>query len=604
MEYIKDLLKEYLSEETDYALFLAGKWGSGKTYFFKKELMPIISAQPVLKTGGEKIYKVIYLSLFGMKGLEDLQTQILLSIYGVNGKKTKMAASIAIACIKGLYQIPNIDVSSGDVSSKTLDIRGFQDCVLCLDDLERKHSDFDSGELMSYINYLIENHGAKILIIGNEDKMGDDFTKIKEKIIGNVIEFNPNYEDVIQSIIGNLALESNSLKEEFLSENSNFIFETFLKTSGNLRSLKFALIRFLHVYELIDSELSDDVYNRFRNDVYVSLLYFTIIISSEYRDGAISYTERRGIEDGQNQMIKRYLRNMNKDSEKSSENIEKEYDEFFYERYQREGYYRFYPTIYNYITGGSSLDCNCLLNEIRTEYQIEIEEKLPKYLVLEKLNWTNYYKLSDEEYKQETLDLVDYGVRGLYNTCADYLSVFIFGTRGNVIEYTPEILVKKIMKAVNNSKIIYSDTFGYSKKKYLDEFGLYNFLEEVNRRALIDDEGTEMIERNNLLKKDPILFLNKLDSVGYFVLKGIKPELLYEVFVASSNNIKFEFISSFGNLNRSSYFTLNSLYSDLQRLLIKGKDAVEVNSLGGYLYKEFRLIVSQLVSITQGDAKS
>lgn len=604
MEHIKHLLKDYLSEETDYALFLAGKWGSGKTYFFKKELVPIISAQAVLKADSGEKYKMIYLSLFGMKGLEDLQTQILLSIYGVNGKKTKMAASIAIACIKGLSPISNIDVSSGDVSSKTLDIRGFEDCVLCLDDLERKHSDFDSGELMSYINYLIENHGAKILIIGNEDKMGDDFTKIKEKIIGNVIEFNPNYENIIQSIINDLYSGSNSVKGQFLLENYHFIFKTFLKTSGNLRSLKFALIRFLHVYKLIESELSDDVYDRFRNDIYVSLLYFTIIISSEYRDGAISYTESRGIEDGQSQMIKRCLRDMDKDSKKNPKNTEKEYAEIFYERYQCEDYYRFYPTIYNYITGGSSLDCNRLLDEIKTEHQIDFKEKLPQYLVLEKLSWSNYYKLSDEEYKQETLNLIEYGISGSYNACLDYLLVFAFATRVDIIDFDSETLAKQIKEAVRGASIDYFDNFDIHKKYLPDSFGLCDFLSEVNEDAKIRAEVVVASERVQLLKKEPILFLDKLNSEGPSILEGVDSELIYDIFIASSNKIKFEFISSFRNLRSSASFRLTSLYSDLQKLLIKGEASNEVNSLGGYLYKEFKLVVGELVSFTLGNEKS
>ena len=75
MNNIINLIKVYLNEkESDYAVLIDGGWGCGKTYFVKNELMSLLGKE--LNTERQ----FIYISLFGVKSLEDLYSAISLSV--------------------------------------------------------------------------------------------------------------------------------------------------------------------------------------------------------------------------------------------------------------------------------------------------------------------------------------------------------------------------------------------------------------------------------------------------------------------------------------------------------------------------------------------
>lgn len=72
-EKIKEAVKVYLQEEnSDYAIMLNGKWGCGKTYFVKNELIKDIQ--------NKDDRQVIYISLFGITSIDELYNNISLHI--------------------------------------------------------------------------------------------------------------------------------------------------------------------------------------------------------------------------------------------------------------------------------------------------------------------------------------------------------------------------------------------------------------------------------------------------------------------------------------------------------------------------------------------
>lgn len=73
-EKIIKSVKVYIDENmSDYAVMINGAWGSGKTYFVKNELIPEL----------EQDKPVIYISLFGIKTIDDLVNVISLHILNI-----------------------------------------------------------------------------------------------------------------------------------------------------------------------------------------------------------------------------------------------------------------------------------------------------------------------------------------------------------------------------------------------------------------------------------------------------------------------------------------------------------------------------------------
>lgn len=144
---IKVYINEYCS---DYAVMLNGSWGSGKTYFVKNELIPVL----------EEMKAVIYISLFGIKCVDDLINVItmhVLNIYSNKraqkraemniglkisnkqaGSSVSQIPSVFVGIInKGLRLVPNGDNAKAFFSDIQKNTINFADYVFIFDDFER-----------------------------------------------------------------------------------------------------------------------------------------------------------------------------------------------------------------------------------------------------------------------------------------------------------------------------------------------------------------------------------------------------------------------------------------------------------------------------------
>ncbi|HGA1023140.1 TPA: P-loop NTPase fold protein [Bacillus cereus] len=168
-KYTVDSVLDYIKREnTSYAILLDGKWGSGKTYFWEN----------VLKEEVTKIdKKIIYVSLYGVNSIEDINNKIFLGQWGENvqkfteskwgGRLTEITKamlgsvkSIEIPFIKTTIEAPEIDFGQ---------FINFTNTVLCFDDLER--ASIDINKVLGYINNFVEHDGIKVILIANENEI-------------------------------------------------------------------------------------------------------------------------------------------------------------------------------------------------------------------------------------------------------------------------------------------------------------------------------------------------------------------------------------------------------------------------------------------------
>ena len=251
-----DIVLQYLKLETNHAIIINGQYGVGKTYFYKNELAPQIE-KTSLPQNELKKFTPIHISLFGLKNIEEIQTAIFLELYPIlKNKGLKLAIGVGKSLIRGMAQITKLGDIDKYITDQNLEVGDwlkYDELVICFDDLDRKSNSLLTEDIFGFINSLVENQGAKILIIANEEILRQDdnyLEKAREKVIGASIQYTPDPQLVFQKIIETRYSSSNKLFFNFLSQNEKYIIDVIKANQNNFRNLIF----FLEYFKLIFSE--------------------------------------------------------------------------------------------------------------------------------------------------------------------------------------------------------------------------------------------------------------------------------------------------------------------------------------------------------------
>jgi hypothetical protein len=246
---VKDEILKILNESEKIptgGLLISGTWGSGKTFFWDKEIAPLIE--------GEKTPRV---SLAGLSNTESVYKAIVTaryihSIESFSYKKwkenLKLIWSIKLSFIKdwfigkkaffiGVIKNAGLDHSQFDLA-KTL-LRSIpwselipQETIVCLDDVERKS--ISSLDLLGLVIYLSENKNCKIVLIANEKMLDDDFKQHREKMIWRTFYPKAEIEKIFNSFVEKY---SSAVHIDAIKQCSGSIVTPFIRGETNLRVL-------------------------------------------------------------------------------------------------------------------------------------------------------------------------------------------------------------------------------------------------------------------------------------------------------------------------------------------------------------------------------
>lgn len=319
-------IKVYINECcSDYAVMLNGSWGSGKTYFVKNELIPVL----------EEMKAVIYISLFGIKCVDDLINVITMHVLNIYSNKraqkraemniglkiSNKQASSSVSQIpsvffgiinKGLKLVPNGDTAKAFFSDIQKNTINFADYVFIFDDFER--SVIDKIELLGLFDEMVEQNHAKVIIVCNEvallkktEKDGenlnnkkavnnteekilvDDYNLYKEKVVGFTIKYAADLSTVYRKILDNI-VGKQSHCYDCLIEYKSDVLELFSRVgSHNLRTLIFVLKRFKELEHEIELAFDDAKVDKKYCARYIALVLYNVTsISIMYKDFAMS----------------------------------------------------------------------------------------------------------------------------------------------------------------------------------------------------------------------------------------------------------------------------------------------------------------------------
>lgn len=445
MEYLEKAINDYLEiKETTYALLIDGSWGAGKTFFVKNKLMRNIEVKKydplhdirISKKNESIIYKPIYVSLFGLDSISDLEKEIFLAVKPILGKNKN---SIIAGTQVGNLVLNATALFGYRTGTKNIDLQPFikawmgikSEMLLIFDDLERCKINY--VELFGFINKFIEQDKIKTIFIADEKQItykadeqgktnnieGDEvkdiraqeYKRFKEKVIGKTFDFSPIEEISTLSLIEVYRLQESYYR--FLSSHKKLITNVFRMTKHkNLRSLNQALSDFLFIYQQLTKLGQKDV-----EYVAKKLLIYTIAFTAEIKSGKFSKEQLLSMKTVK--ITLEQIRLCKRKSLKRNQDQEVIFSEIFISKYYDETSISLigYASITEYLITG-------YFNEVEfaTETKLtETLEKSPEVKLFEK-----YYEMNQcefEECSRLTLQRIRAGKVGV-NNFSQFYSLF------------------------------------------------------------------------------------------------------------------------------------------------------------------------------------
>ena len=549
MQRIINIVKDYLTRETNNALLITGEWGVGKTFFFDNELSEEIKGISIKENESVK-YKPIRVSLSGVTSIDDIERRIVAELYPKLNKGLKWGKGIfklflSVPKIKEyIPEIPNSDV----IDSET------DNLIICFDDLERRSKTFPIDSLIGYINNLTENNNLKIIIIANTNKIEDkSFDEIKEKLIGREIEYKINIEEVFDTLIQS-EFQSFSGYIEFLQKEKNFIC-SFFHNYKNIRTLKFILTRYHDIYSQIEKIAPSIQYIQSNKEAILKdTLLFTIAISIEYKEGNITKNSKDEIDNTFKIDIKRITRLLHSHQPLKEENDEPQTIlEAIKSKYYNENNfnYFFYESIFNYIVGVNILDEDLLDKDIKEKYKISENNTIPEcYITYNRINFDEVFSMTNATYKQLLTNILSYVDNGEYRL-EHYNSIYnLVLSFNNPLKIKEDKLKNKIIRGIKKNK----DKFVYDP--------------ELSKKLLYIKEGSN-VDKNEIEIADFCLTINNEKEQEKYKKNAIDLiDLLKNDFDHFEHQVKHKYnnIPIFAYINGK---TISKFYNDKRDLRIR-----------------------------------
>jgi hypothetical protein len=535
---IENVIEQYLTMTTNYAVLVNGKRGMGKTYLVKNQVADLIKNTATLHDVSSN-YKFLYISLYGLKSIDEVYSLMALELYPVikkmtQSKEVKLGIGIAKILTRGLLNLNGLggfDEYMKDIQEtgkNLLDAKGF---VFVFDDLDRKNSDLDINSLIGFVNSLVEHDNNKVILIADSEIIDDErYREVKEKTIGVVIDYVSDFSEIFDQIASGYEKRGFKRFHSFLQNFKEELTSPFKnKKNFNLRILIFLLEHIFVVFGDVYDDLNLDK-NPDENSLEIKKLRnavkFSTAISIEFRMGHISFQKRQQIDEAgelgniMNRETMEIFWKSEFNESKEKETDQKSYFEGFLEDYFPRHDYHFYSSIFDFITGGSNFKKTNLLAEFKIYYDDRLQTVSPQSVVQNELHINNCLGLSNSELKSKTRQMLKYAFNGEY-TLDTYLSVFYYVHRFNhIFRYDMKFLAKKLIHAISKyrNKFAYSPMFSHQfgietdRENYAEYLAIFKAANKINELANADKTSTKSNDLFIMFVNDRTAFYKKIEN--------------------------------------------------------------------------------------------
>ena len=265
-EHIKEYCENFIEsiDNPQFAVFLKGNWGIGKTYFIDNLLDKYKKSNTANTVDIDEAH-IIKISLFGVKSYDDIDIKIYEAIHPVlSSNGMKIAGAVARSALKLGTSIDFNGDKKNDISmaiggfslGKGKTAKNIAKKLIVVDDFERAL--LEPCEIFGYFSEIIAQSNTKVIFIGNEEKIAKkdeekktEYLQIKEKIIGIEFEIEPDSERAIEHFVEILPFQN----KDFFKTKTKEIIQNLGCT--NLRTVWQALYNLYLLITLIDAEIED-----------------------------------------------------------------------------------------------------------------------------------------------------------------------------------------------------------------------------------------------------------------------------------------------------------------------------------------------------------
>lgn len=194
-EKIIEIIQE--NKDKPIAIAINGKWGVGKTYFWKNTIAPLLA---------DKLKKqTLYTSVFGKNNEQDIIQDLVAQFLKKTNAKLKAIKNIS-SIVTNAFGV-NADIG---FIFDLFEEKDLHNTIVCIDDFERLSDKIPLEDILGLICELKENKGCSVIVLYNEDELFKDksdqeanqdkseqarnkkiFEKYKEKVFDLQIKFSP-----------------------------------------------------------------------------------------------------------------------------------------------------------------------------------------------------------------------------------------------------------------------------------------------------------------------------------------------------------------------------------------------------------------------------
>jgi len=208
IEKTQNAVDRFLSTDIPEVLAIKGKWGTGKTYYWKKKNEPFLDRQV-----HASFEKYSYVSLFGVDSLDDLKFTIFQNTVDMQSanktEKIKFRWKNVLTNWRNLSKSLDVRIPYTSIDIKSISFTLVRNLVVCLDDMERASASIDFKDMLGLVSSLKEQRNCKVILIFNDEKLlsghqAADYKELKEKVIDAEITFSPMAEESARMIFSGI----------------------------------------------------------------------------------------------------------------------------------------------------------------------------------------------------------------------------------------------------------------------------------------------------------------------------------------------------------------------------------------------------------------
>ena len=570
-EDLTDRILQYLEIESNYAIIIHGDYGIGKTYYIKNHLFPLIERN--------KKFNPIIISLFGAKSIDDIINKIFLEIYPLfKTKGGKIATGLGINFFKSFSGLNLKELITDTTSDNFID---FNNILLCIDDIDRKSKNLNLIDIYGFINNLVENQNAKVILIANEDELRNgvpnekvNYPILREKVIGISVNFNTNVSLVYDEILNSKYKDNNKNYFDFLNLHKAIIIKRIEQNKDNIRNLLFFLEHFKIIYKSILKyfETCDKTeYNSHKDEIIDYILDFTLPIAIEYKLGNLNSSNSKEI---QNIYKDFHLDVLNYLDEVSVDESPRTYSNVYYDKYisSYNTHKMYFDSIFKYIIGIKAFNFELFSNELDSRFTF-IDMPIPnREINLLKLNYWECIDLNYNEYRSLTYSLLKYVDKGEF-PLDRYPIVFNYATRfNNIINFNLDKLILRFKKGIKKGKPNYSYESAISFKIRIDKYmEYYNELKEIEAYCIEMNNTIKEEMDNKMIASIFDIFSNDIDSFLNEIQEKDNEYIDRPIFAEFDFNKTWKVLKNISNtkiLNLASYFSNNRYHKEMPNALL------------------------------------